>query len=124
MSSAVMSSSHVVPTGWLVGPVVGSAEGDVVGSLVELELGLGVELADADGAGSGEHPARSTVPTDAATISARERDERGKESKEAMDVSLWGIEERYQARHAPKLMLLRARRSGSAGEYLPIESNP
>jgi hypothetical protein len=63
-----------VPTGWR--------------SLVALELGFGVELADAVGAGSGVQPAKSTVPTDAATISARARFERGEESKEGMNVSL------------------------------------
>ncbi|MCP2031794.1 hypothetical protein L1277_001892 [Okibacterium sp. HSC-33S16] len=89
MSSAVISSSQVVPTGWLTtGVSVGSALGVVLGSLVALELGFGVGLAEPVEDGSGVHPAKSTVPRDAATITAMERDERGKESKEAMYVSL------------------------------------
>ena len=118
-----MSSSQVIPTGWLtIGTSVGSTVGVGVGSLVALDDGFGVALGDAEGAGLGVHPARRTVPTDAATISAKDRDERGKENKEAMYVSLWGIGERYQAQHAPKLIGQVPGRGGGA-EQLPIESS-
>jgi hypothetical protein len=72
----------------MTGAAVGSTVGVVVGSLVALELGLGVALAEPAGDGSGVHPARRTALRDAAAMSAMERDERGKESKEAMYVSL------------------------------------
>ncbi|PWC07338.1 hypothetical protein DF223_06855 [Mycetocola zhujimingii] len=66
--------------GWLTtgASLAGVASlGVEVGSLVSLDVGLGVAVAELEGSAPGVHPVSTTAPTETATISAREREERG-----------------------------------------------